>query len=164
MTYRSGIGFDAHRFAPAGSRPLHLALLTWPGEPGLEGHSDGDVATHALVDALLSAAGLGDIGRLFGVADPRFQNAASAVFLRNTMLHLRQEGFLVVNAAVQVIGNRPAIAPRRAEAEAALSEILEAPVNVSGTTTDAMGFTGRGEGLAAVATCLLGPAPVAWAA
>ncbi|MDR1799703.1 MAG: 2-C-methyl-D-erythritol 2,4-cyclodiphosphate synthase [Bifidobacteriaceae bacterium] len=164
MTYRSGIGVDAHRFAATAGRPLHLALLTWPGEPGLEGHSDGDVAAHALVDALLSAAGLGDIGALFGTADPRFKNVDSAVFLRNTVLHLREAGFQVLNAAVQVIGNRPAMAPRRAEAEAALADILEAPVNVSATTTDTMGFTGRGEGLAAVATCLLGPAPVAWAA
>jgi len=154
MSFRTGIGFDAHRFASDG-RPLRLALLTWPDHPGLMGHSDGDVVAHALVDAVASAGGLGDIGQLFGRAEPRFEGADSRVFLDGVIDQLDQAGYELLNAAVQLIGNTPAVAPRRAQAQAALSEAVGAPVSFAATTTDAMGFTGRGEGLAAVATCLV---------
>jgi 2-C-methyl-D-erythritol 2,4-cyclodiphosphate synthase len=157
-----GQGFDAHRFsAPGGEapnrsgQPLALALLCWPGFPPLEGHSDGDVAAHALVDALASAAGLGDIGALFGKDRPEFEGVASGELLRLTVERVRAAGFAVVNAAVQIVGNHPPVATRRGEAEDVIGRILGAPVNVSATTTDGLGFAGRGEGLAAFATCLL---------
>ncbi|MDR2454924.1 MAG: 2-C-methyl-D-erythritol 2,4-cyclodiphosphate synthase [Bifidobacteriaceae bacterium] len=153
-----GQGFDAHRWSDDSSRPARLALLEWPGERALEGHSDGDVAAHALVDALASAAGLGDIGALFGAGRPEFAGAPSAVFLDLAARQVRAAGFEIVHAAVQVIGNRPRLASRRREAEDGIGQVLGAAVSVGATTTDGLGFTGRGEGLAAIATCLLRPA------
>lgn len=152
-TIRTGVGIDVHAFAE--DAELRLAGLSWPGERGLAGHSDGDPVAHAIVDALLSAAGLGDIGSVFGTDDPRFAGAHGDVFLRATAERLRDAGYAVVNVAVQLIGNRPRFAPRRAEAEALLSEMVGGPVSISATTTDALGFTGRGEGVAAVATALV---------
>jgi 2-C-methyl-D-erythritol 4-phosphate cytidylyltransferase/2-C-methyl-D-erythritol 2,4-cyclodiphosphate synthase len=137
---------------------LRLALLDWPGEPALEGHSDGDVAAHALVDAIASAAGLGDIGTLFGTDRPAFEGASSAVFLEGVVRRARAAGFVVEHATVQIIGNHPRIGARRWEAEHGIGQVVGAPVSVSATTTDSMGFTGRGEGLAALASCLLRPA------
>lgn len=153
--FRTGIGTDVHRFTEDAAKPLYLGTIIWPGERGLDGHSDGDAVSHAIVDALLSAAGLGDIGSNFGVDRPEFSGANGKVFLEGAIDLIAAVGFRVENVAVQIIGNRPKVAPHREAVEAALQAILGAPVSLGATTTDGLGFLGNSEGVAAVATALL---------
>ena len=156
---RTGIGTDVHAFRAVAdpAAPLHLACLTWPGETGLEGHSDGDVVAHACCDALFSAAGLGDLGSNFGTAEPRWKGASGAVLLAEAARRVRAAGYEIGNVAVQLVGARPRVAARMAEARDALSAAAGADVSFSATTTDRLGFLGREEGLLAVATALIHP-------
>ena len=148
MDFRVGTGVDVHAYSTEAGRPLHLACLRWPSERGLEGHSDADVAAHAACDAILIPAGAGDLGTAFGTERPEWAGASGAALLAESVR-------LVANVSVQIIGQRPRFAPRRIEAEAAMSAAVGAPVAVSATTTDRLGFTGRGEGIAAIATALI---------
>ena len=154
--YKVGIGVDAHAFTTDKTRKLSLAGLVWESEVGLDGHSDGDVAAHAICDALLSAADLGDLGSNFGVAEAEYAGASGAKMLAECLVKVKSAGYKIENVSVQIVGNRPKIAPRRAEAISALSKALSgAKVSVSATSTDGLGFTGEGKGLSAIATALI---------
>jgi 2-C-methyl-D-erythritol 2,4-cyclodiphosphate synthase len=152
---RIGIGVDVHPFDR--TAPLNLACLGWPGEPGLAGHSDGDVVAHSVCDALLSAAGMGDLGSEFGTSDPNWAGASGSSLLAETARRLGAHGWAIVNVSVQLIGERPRLGNRRIDAQSAMSAAIGAPVSLSATTTDGLGLTGRGEGLAAIATALVVP-------
>ena len=150
---RTGVGVDAHQFGDSG--PCSLAGLQWPDAPRLVGHSDGDAAVHALCDAVLSACQLGDVGTLFGVDQPEMAGASGIAMIEKLREFVTNKGFVINNVALQIVGNQPKINPRRDEAQKVLSAALGAPVSVAATTSDQMGFTGRGEGIYVIANALV---------
>lgn len=154
--FRTGVGVDAHAYSTDRDRPMWLGGIHWPDEIGVEAHSDGDVAAHAICDALFAAAGLGDLGSNFGVDRPEYKEATGAQLLAETLRLIRRANFEIGNVSVQIIGNRPKLNARRSEVTTALSRALDgADVSMTATTTDGLGFTGEGRGLAAIASALI---------
>ena len=153
---RIGVGIDAHAFSQDPTRPMWLGGLHWPGEVGVDAHSDGDVVAHAICDALLSASNLGDLGTNFGVDRPEYAHSSGASLLQEVLKLITNTGYVISNVSVQVIGNRPKLGARRTEATSALSSALGgANLSLSATTTDGLGFTGEGKGISAIATSLI---------
>lgn len=152
---RVGTGVDIHAFSDDSSRTLFLAGLDWPGEQALEGHSDADVISHAACDAILIASGVGDLGSVFGTDRPEWAGASGAALLGESVRLVKEAGYSIVNISIQLVGQKPRFSPRKAEAEARMCEIVGSPVTVSATTSDHLGFVGRNEGLAAIATALV---------
>ena len=155
MDIRVGTGVDVHVYSEDPERVLWLACLEWPGERALEGHSDADVAAHAACDAVLIASGVGDLGTVFGTDRPEWSGASGSALLGEAVRLVRADGWEIANISIQIVSQRPRFLPRKAEAEAAMSQVAGAPVSVSATTTDHLGFTGRSEGMAAIATALV---------
>ncbi|MBR5950186.1 MAG: 2-C-methyl-D-erythritol 2,4-cyclodiphosphate synthase [Actinomycetaceae bacterium] len=155
MDIRTGSAVDVHAFSDDEAKALRLACLEWEGERPLEGHSDADVAAHAVADALLIASGIGELGTVFGIDKPEWKGASGEALLSEAVRLVRADGWSISNATVQIIAQRPRFAPRKAEAEAAMSAVVSAPVSVAATTTDRLGFLGREEGIAALASVLL---------
>jgi len=153
---RTGVGVDAHAFSQDPKRKLWLAGLLWENEIGVDGHSDGDVAAHAICDALFAAANIGDLGSNFGTSKPEYAGASGEKLLGESLNLVRAAGFEIQNVAVQIVGNRPKIGPRRNDAIAKISKVLGGvQVSVSATTTDGLGLTGEGKGIGAIATALI---------
>ncbi len=153
---RVGVGTDAHAFSNDPNRQLWLGGILWSDVVGVDGHSDGDVAAHAICDALFSATGLGDLGSNFGTSDPKYAGASGVTLLQETLSRVTAAGYAINNVAVQIVCNKPKIGTRRTEAIAALSQALGgAPVSVTATSTDGLGFTGEGKGISAIATALV---------
>ena len=150
---RTGVGVDAHKFAATG--PCHLAGLEWPEAKRLDGHSDGDAAVHALCDAVLAAAGLGDVGQIFGIDKPEWKGASGLKMIQHLRALISEKSIEINNVSIQIVGNSPKISKRRDEAQQVLSDALGAPVTIGATTTDTMGFTGRGEGVFVIANALV---------
>jgi 2-C-methyl-D-erythritol 2,4-cyclodiphosphate synthase len=151
--FRTGVGIDAHQYGETG--PCNLAGLQWPEARVLVGHSDGDAAVHAICDALLSACQLGDIGEFFGIDRPQWAGASGVSMLKKIRQHLSENNFKINNVSIQIMGNEPKISPRRSEAQEVLSAALGAPVSIAATTSDGLGFTGRGEGVLVIANALV---------
>lgn len=152
---RTATAVDVHAVSADPERPMWLACLEWPGITGLEGHSDADVAAHAACDALLMASGVGELGTVYGTDRPEWSGASGEALLAESVRLVREDGWQIINVSVQVVGPKPRFAPRKREAEAAMTAVVGAPVSVSATTTDGLGFPGAGEGLAAIATALI---------
>ena len=154
--FRTGVGVDAHKFsADASAGPCALAGLEWPETNRLEGHSDGDAAVHALCDAVLAAAGLGDVGQVFGIDNPEWKGASGLKMIEHLRTLISEKSIAINNVSIQIVGNAPKISKRREEAQQVLSDALGAPVTIGATTTDTMGFTGRGEGVFVIANALV---------
>ncbi|WP_216387088.1 2-C-methyl-D-erythritol 2,4-cyclodiphosphate synthase [Arcanobacterium phocae] len=152
---RVGTAVDIHAFSAQPERPLFLACMYWPGEQGLDGHSDADVVAHAVADALLIASGIGELGTVFGVDRPEWAGASGSSLLAESVRLVREAGWQIMNVSVQLLGQKPRFAPRKKEAEQAMSAVVGSPVSVSASTSDHLGFVGRKEGLAAIATALV---------
>ena len=152
---RTGVGVDAHKFSTDASGPCALAGLEWPDTNRLEGHSDGDAAVHALCDAVLAAAGIGDVGQVFGIDKPEWKGASGLKMIENLRSLISEKSIAINNVSIQIVGNAPKISKRREEAQQVLSNALGAPVTIGATTTDTMGFTGRGEGVFVIANALV---------